>query len=656
MARKYQYPACKTVDKVENWFGRSLADPYAWLRDRKDPEVLDFVARENAYTDAFFPQDELEEMMASLKTGALRELPMSIVPWQDGYLGTVVKEGNYYLKKLDAGLNVVGDLPKVEALGNVLLFRAVPCPKDDDILAMMIQLPGAARPSLAVCRASTGEVLTTIHSLFSFCWSAGDGCVYYSSTQSDPETQQSHSVFYRYDPVAGEQAVVYEDNSYSIFGQVNASQDGRYVLAEVCQNYSMGRWVVIETASGTASVLAGEPVDWTYIDSLEGKHYFITLSEAANGAVIAVDGKGCTTVLPESDRILGGGFSANGKLFVTAMEDVSSRLVRVSDGVDVALPNPFGAVGVTGESKSGVFLRFESFVDAPRIMDFDGETLNCVLTAGNAVHPDVVVEQGFAPSAVDGVKIPYYIVRRKDAEKTGTLPTLIYAYGGYNNSITPQYAERVSGTQIARWAEKGGIYIQCNLRGGSEYGPRWHEDGMMMTKRHCYEDFIGVAEELIRQGWTSPQKIAISGCSNGGLLMSALVTMRPDLWGCVLDSVPHTDMIHFAEDDRGPMYITEYGNPRESKEMFEYLLSYSPYHQVKKVEYPPVYIQTGELDNNVPPYHGKKFAARMQAENQSDNPILLRVLAEGSHDRGKGEVYWRTIAEMQLFMKYALKE
>jgi prolyl oligopeptidase len=221
--------------------------------------------------------------------------------------------------------------------------------------------------------------------------------------------------------------------------------------------------------------------------------------------------------------------------------------------------------------------------------------------------------------------------------------------------LAPQYAERISGLQIARWARNGGIYVQCNLRGGSEYGPKWHEDGMMMSKRHCYEDFIGVAEEIIRLGWTSPEKLAICGCSNGGLLMSALVTMRPDLWGCVLDSVPHTDMIHFVEDDRGPMYITEYGNPRESKEMFEYLLSYSPYHNVKEVAYPPVYIQTGELDNNVPPYHGKKFAARMQALNTSDNPILLRVLAEGSHDRGRGDAYWQTIAEMQLFLKYALK-
>lgn len=175
-----------------------------------------------------------------------------------------------------------------------------------------------------------------------------------------------------------------------------------------------------------------------------------------------------------------------------------------------------------------------------------------------------------------------------------------------------------------------------------------------MNKKNCYSDFIGVAQQLIADGWTNREKLVICGCSNGGLLMSALVTMRPDLFRCVLDSVPHTDMIHFAEDDRGPMYITEYGNPKESKEMFQYLLSYSPYHNVRQEQYPWVYIQTGECDNNVPPYHGKKFAARMQELNQSPNPILLRVLEKGSHDRGSGEVYWQTIAEMQLFVKKAL--
>ena len=269
-------------------------------------------------------------------------------------------------------------------------------------------------------------------------------------------------------------------------------------------------------------------------------------------------------------------------------------------------------------------------------------------------YPDVVVEQLFAPSESDGKMIPYFMVRRKDVKPDGQTPTWIYGYGGYNIPALPWATDKVGGLDIARWAMQGGIYVMATLRGGSEYGTGWHEEGMMFHKKNCYGDFFGVTQKLIADGWTNPKKIVICGCSNGGLLVSTLVTMRPELFGCVIDSVPHTDMIHFTEDARGPMYITEYGNPRESKEMFEYILSYSPYHNVKQTSYPSVYIQTGECDNNVPPYHGKKFAARMQECNRSENPVLLRVLAKGSHDRGSGEAYWQTIAEAQLFVKKAL--
>lgn len=653
---KYTYPACKTVDKVEDWFGTQLPDPYAWLRDGKDPEVLDFVARENAYTDAWFDPAELEAKIAQLKSQKLPELPTGMIPWKGGYLASCHEEGIPQLQILDSKLQLKGLLPKPDLPVGSNVFRAFPCPKDETVLALSVLYPGAARPSILVCNIETMEILKEINGTFSFCWSKGDGCLYYSTSESDSEAQTCLSTFLRYDPATREEVVVYEDGSYAIFGQVYAAEDGSYVLATVCQDYAFARWVAIETATGKTHVLTEKPVEWHYIDTLEGSHYFVTLSEAAHGAVIRISNTGAVeTVLPESEkRILSNGFSVGGKLFVFATEDVNGRLIAVEDGREVELPSRFGAVSQTGRGDGFVFLWFESFLDAPQILTFDGGTMTQVLSSSSASHPDLVVEQRFAPSMEDKTPIPYYLVRRKDAVQDGSAPALMYAYGGYNNNMPPWYTEMVTRTQVARWVEDGGIYVHCNLRGGSEYGPRWHEGGMGMSKRHCYEDFIGIAEQIIRDGWTAKGRIGISGCSNGGLLMSALVTMRPDLWGCVIDSVPHTDMIHFAEDDRGPMYITEYGNPRESQEMFQYLLSYSPYHNVRRVNYPPTYIQTGEMDNNVPPYHGKKFAARMQAENQSEHPILLRVLAEGSHDRGKGEVFWKTISEMHLFLEHAL--
>ena len=330
--------------------------------------------------------------------------------------------------------------------------------------------------------------------------------------------------------------------------------------------------------------------------------------------------------------------------------------MEVSTGAQVELPSQMAHLGHVGDANGIAFLSFESFNIPPCILSFDGNAFTKVLAASDEEHPDIVVEQHFAPSTGDGTLIPYYLVHAEGVKADGTAPALMYAYGGYNTDMPPEFTEVVSQMQIPRWIAAGGIYVHLNLRGGNEYGPAWHEAGMLMNKRHCYEDFIGVTEQVIADGWTSAGNIGIVGCSNGGLLMSALVTMRPDLWGCVIDSVPQTDMIHVADDDRGPMYITEYGDPRASKEMFEYLLSYSPYHNVHEVAYPPVYIQTGECDNNVPPYHGKKFAARMQAATTGDAPILLRVLAHGSHNRGgTPDEFWHTIAEMHLFLEEHLE-
>lgn len=650
-----QYPECRTVDKVEDWFGHALSDPYAWLRDGKDPEVLDFVARENAYTDAFFPAEELERKIAELKAQELPSLPARISPWGDKFLATVEESGNYRLCVLDGTLQESGPLATPPALEGLLQFEASACPKCDDIVAVMTMRPGAPRLTIKVCRLSDQSVLHEADMVFSGTWSKADGCLYYSKTDADSEAQTSVTTLYRYDPIAQEETVVHRDERYAIFGQEDISHDGAWLLAALCCDYSKARWSAVDCRTRTVYPLNDEPVEWTYLDSLEDGHYFITMDGASHGKVIRVGNDGAVSeVLPESEqRILESGFSAGGEIFLICREDVSAHLYSLS-GREIPLPAPHGNLAVCGKAGEQVFLTFESFTTAPGIYAFSGEGLTLLRQSAQSDHPDVVVEQRFAPSTGDQTPIPYYLVRRRDHEPTGSHRVLMYGYGGYNISMPPSYLEMVSQLQIARFVEQGGIFVQCSLRGGNEYGSAWHEAGMGMTKRHCYEDFIGIAEALIQDGWTEKGRIGIVGCSNGGLLMSTLVTMRPDLWGCVLDSVPHTDMIHFAEDDRGPMYITEYGNPRESEEMFSYLLSYSPYHNIQNIPYPPTYIQTGEMDNNVPPYHGKKFAARMQAATTGDAPILLRVLAEGSHDRGKGEVYYRTIAEMQLFLQMAL--
>lgn len=653
------YPACKTVDVVENWHGIELADPYAWLRDKDDPEVRDFVARENAYTDAYFATRGVDEKIAQLKATQLPENYMTVEPFGEGYVTSRSTDGGGYdIAILDADFNETGTLKDLPGLGDLELFRALPAPGRTDIIGLFAQHMGAARPSVVVYDLERKAPVFKADGTFSIAWSRATGKIYYALTESNLETHECRSSWRCYDPATDTEETLFAPDENYIIAYVEMSGDGRWALFGAASDYSRALWYACDTATGEVHRLSEAPEAWQYIDSTVDGHCFVSTSENDRGEVVAVanDGTQRTVLAPQDRFFLTGGFSCAGKLFALALEDVSARLIDVATGEAIGLPDPMGELGVAGKDDARAFLSFQSFTMPPCILAFDGERFEKVYATSDATHPDIVVEQHFAPSTGDGTLIPYYLVRARDARPDGAAPALMYAYGGYNSPTLPWYTELVSMTEVPRWVEAGGVYVHLNLRGGSEYGPAWHEAGMLDSKRHCYEDFIGVTEQLIKDGWASAGNIGIVGCSNGGLLMSALVTMRPDLWGCVIDSVPQTDMIHVADDDRGPMYITEYGDPRASKEMFEYLLSYSPYYNVQDVAYPPVYIQTGECDNNVPPYHGKKFAARVQAATTGDAPILLRVLAQGSHNRGgTPEEFWRTIAEMHLFLEEHLK-
>jgi len=654
---RYQYPKAFRQEITENWFGTELADPYRWLKEAQSEQTLEYVKRQNAFTDEYFSHLPVEEKIKQLKQEIQPELPVMISPWKDGFLGTCINEGDYEVWILDAKLQKKEQFSKPEKLKELELFMADPDPCDPEILALMMQYPGAPRPSIIIYSLRQQTVLKEISMSFSFCWSKADGCLYYSTTQADAQQQTSHSQFLRFDPQTCEETTVYEDDSYAIFGQVFSSKDGRYIQMMICQDYALAAWACLDVQTGEILKLTETIKEWTYIDSAPEGHYFVSMTDHPYGAVICVNAEGEKIIYSGSrEMILEKGFSAGTGMFVLAKQNVSSRLLDARAGEEISIPSSYAALDIAGKYGDGVFLKYETFLCDPMLLSFDGQGFREIIKPAEPTDSEMVVEQHFAPSAGDGTLIPYYLVYKKGTERNGSNPALMYAYGGYNISSLPWSRELVTEMSIPGWVASGGIYVHANIRGGNEYGSAWHDDGSGKNKRHCYEDFIGIAEELIAQGWTCKGKIGISGCSNGGLLMSALVTMRPDLWGCVIDSVPHTDMIHFAEDDRGPMYITEYGNPRESKEMFEYLLSYSPYHNVRKTDYPPTYIQTGEMDNNVPPYHGKKLAARMQELNTSDSPVLLRVLAEGSHDRGKGEAFWRTIAEMQLFLETHLQK
>ncbi len=663
---KYNYPTCRKADLTEDYFGTELPAPYTWLRNTNDPEVLDFTARENKFTDDWFDTDEVNDMVRKLKEAEVPEPVTAISPWREGYLATQILEGNYKVVELDKNLQIVRTLFKRYDIPERTMFSAAACPADQNLLAMMSQVDAAPRPDMLIYDFDAQKVLAVLPMTFSGEWSKAGTSFYAPSTAVEEE--RSVTTVRRWDKETNTLTDILEGPGNTIFGDVSRSEDGTYFVFGFSVNYSDKFFYSYHEPTGRITALnETDPLELIYVDSVKDVHYFISLKESDHGILLAVpEGKTITdaeVVYREEEGYMDGGACVGGELFIHIQKCAASEVKHMPEGTVVPLPEKTGALSPAGKAEGKLFFGFDSFTALPRILSFDGEKFETVLYSKKpekdeaekpGQEPEIAVELLFAESTEDRVKIPYYLVRRKDADKNKSHPALMYGYGGYNISMPPWSKERVSGIDIPEWVRNGGIYVHCLLRGGNEYGPAWHVAGMGLHKKNCYYDFIGIAEKVISDGWTDPAHIVISGCSNGGLLMSTLVTMRPDLWGCVIDSVPHTDMIHFADDDRGSMYITEYGDPRESREMFEYLLSYSPVHNVKKTAYPPVYIQTGECDNNVPPYHGKSFAAMMQANNTGDSPVLLRVLKEGSHDRGQGEVYWRTIAEMRVFIRKAL--
>ena len=646
------YPSTRKCDFTEMIGTYENKDPYQWLEDRHDPEVLAWVAEQNKHTDGWFEGKPVQELAAKLKAR---------VP-QVEYGVPVEKHGRIYIMRhdvsgkfipvlMDQDRNEIATVGE-ELLDNINLFDMQPSPTNEKLVCFRGMLKGAHMGSVIVYNIESKEVLCQYDDIISFVWTE-DGAMWYSQTLPNRAEGYNDNPVYRWTE-DGENKLMYSAPRNRAFVTIDAAPDNS-VMAN--SKFSFGQNELLHISKdGTVTSLTGElRASHVYCGSHDGKHYILTDNGASLGKIIEANGE---TIIPEGNRMITSAAVCSRGILVSFMEDVCSRLELY--GFDgqllecVELPDACGSMSDISAPAAGshlVYFTFQSFTIAPSLYAWDERdgSVKKVYSAYSDVIPDDIVTTEVFVTARDGEKIPAFIVHKKDVQLNGDNPVLMYGYGGYNLAMTPSYRNGFIGLSGWEWVEKGGVYVNCNMRGGNEYGSHWHEAGMLKTKKNAFQDFIDIAEWMIANNWTKKGRIAICGGSNGGLLMTALTTMRPDLWGAVIASVPHTDIVRFMYDPAGPRYITEYGNPREA-DMLEYLLSYSPYHNVRAENYPPIYIQTCEPDNNVPPYHAKKFAAKMQEYTQG-GPAVLRVLEEGGHSRGVGDTMYRTFAEMQLFIK-----
>ncbi|MCF6240104.1 MAG: prolyl oligopeptidase family serine peptidase [Bacteroidales bacterium] len=653
------YPVTKKVDTVDVYFGTKVPDPYRWLEDDLSKETAEWVKKQNELTFGYLSKIPFRDKIKA----RLEKL------WNYEKVTAPVKHGDYYYFYKNDGLQnqyvmyrsknedgsdaeVFLDPNKFSEDGTVSLAGGS-FTKDGSLYAYLISEGGSDWRKIIVRDTKTNEIVedTLVDVKFSgVSWKGNEG-FYYSSYDKPKEGSQLsgktqfHKLFYH--KLGTEQK-----NDKLIFG--GEKQPRRYVGAGLTEDE---RYLIISAANSTSgnelyikdlSVPNSEIIpivdnfdsESMIIDNEGTKLIIETNLNAPNNRVVTVDAsnpkpENWKDLIPETENVLnastGGGF-----IFASYMVDVKSKIIQYDyNGIkirEIELPTSGTANGFSAKKEDDhLYYTFTSFTYPGTIFKYDIKSGKSELYWKPAIDfnpDDYVTEQVFYKSK-DGTKIPMYIVYKKGLKKDGKNPAYLYAYGGFNISLTPRFS-----TAMIIWLENGGIYAQPNLRGGGEYGEKWHLAGTKMKKQNVFDDFFAAAEYLKENKYTSTNYLAIAGGSNGGLLIGASITQHPDMAKVAFPAVGVLDMLRYHKFTAGAGWAYDYGTSEESKEMFNYLLSYSPLHNVKDAEYPATLITTADHDDRVVPAHSFKFAATLQEHQKGKNPILIRIETKAGHGAG----------------------
>ena len=505
---KYNYPECRRSDLVEDYFGHKLEAPYTWLRNTKDPEVLDFTARENAFTDAWFDKDEVEAMKAKLKAEHVPEPMMRLSPWRDGYLASESKDGNSSVVELDSSMNKVRTLFARYDLPERTSFAADACPTDENLLAILTMVDAAPRPDIVIYDFEKKENLAVLPMTFSGSWSKKRRSYYSPATKVEGES--SLTTIQRWDADTGEVAEILTYPENSIFGEISRSEDGSCFIFCFSMNYSEHIFYSYEEESGQLTCLnEGCPLELIYVDSTADGHYFISLKESDHGTLIVIPRGGtiadARTVYEEKDGYMDSGFSAGGKLFVHVQSCAASAVKTVPDGTPVALPEPVCAIAPCGEGRGVKFFSFDSFTSSPVILKFDGEKFETAqgtpadgseMVAELLQTEAVIPEYAAVANAVGAIagKVTSVItveIRPADADKPAAYEVFSSGSRQYFETYEEalEYAKQegtaIAAEQARRQGAAGSIDFVCDVSGNETkngYGNKiWLSDTVTVT-------------------------------------------------------------------------------------------------------------------------------------------------------------------------------
>lgn len=671
---KLSYPETKKVDTVDTYFGTEVQDPYRWLEDDYADDTKAWVKAENKVTFDYLNQipfrSKLKERMEKL--------------WNYEKISAPFVEGDYtYFYKND-GLQNQSVLYRKDADGNQDVFLdpnsfskdgttslgGLSFTEDGSMAAYAISEGGSDWRKVIVLKTENKEILgdTIIDVKFSgMSWYKNEG-FYYSSyekpkgSELSAKTDQHRLFYHKLGTAQSEDKIVFGDKEKRRYVGGSVTQDENYLVVTAANStYGNELYIkdlrkngplvkVVDNFESSNNVLNNEGTTFFVITDFEAPNQRIAkfnLDKAAQA--------NWADVIPETENVLSVSKGA-GFIFAEYMKDAVSVVKQYKfDGTlvrDVALPG-IGSVGGFGgkEKDTTLYFSFTNYTAPGTIYSYnpkDGESAVYQKPAIDFKSEDYESKQVFYTSK-DGTKVPMIITYKKGTEFNGKNPTMLYAYGGFNISLTPSFS-----IANAVWLENGGVYAVANLRGGGEYGKKWHNAGTQMQKQNVFDDFIAAAEYLIKENYTSSDYLAIKGGSNGGLLVGATMTQRPDLMKVAIPQVGVLDMLRYHTFTAGAGWSFDYGTSEQSKEMFDYIKGYSPVHNVKAgVEYPATLVTTGDHDDRVVPAHSFKFAAELQDKQTGSNPTLIRIEVNAGHGAGKStEATIKEQVDIQAFALY----
>lgn len=663
-----QYPNTRTEPVTDTLWGVAVADPYRWLEDDRSPETEAWVKAQNELTQGYLQQLPLRGQLAEEFRALYNYEKIGMPRKVDGHYYVAKNSGLqnqsvYYRRAgLDSEETVFLD-PNTWSEDGTITGSLAAASADEQYMALIRNEAGSDWQEIRVLRTDTGEELPDRITRVKFSGASWWRNGFFYSRYPEPDGSDLsaentfHSVYYH---------VLGTDQTQDILIFRNPDEPNRYHFGSTSEDEE---FLVLNTSTGTdgnsihlldlrnwdgatppaaedfAEVVGGFSSRNSVVEVMEGQVYLLTDIDAPKYRLVqapvatANDRATWTDFIPESEDLLEGASFAGGAWFAQHLHNACSRVTRYDaageNGAVVELPQATGTVGgFSGKREATeLFYAFTSFNYPTTVFRYEVATGESTVFAAPDVPfapEDYVAEQVWYESK-DGTSVPMFIVRKQDTPLDGQRPTYLYAYGGFNISLTPSF-----NPSLLLLLNRGGVYAMPNLRGGGEFGEAWHEAGMLLQKQNVFDDFIAAGEYLVEAGYTSPNRLAIAGGSNGGLLVGATMVQRPDLAAVAFPAVGVMDMLRYHKFTIGWGWIPEYGCADSTEADFQNLAGYSPYHNLQPgTKYPATMVTTADHDDRVVPAHSFKFAARLQACQAGSNPALIRIETNAGHGAGK---------------------